>query len=251
MNKRIKGTQIDIEYKDTLDFFENHGKEGVRHRYNYVLFQDNNPEIAINRDAFEKTKIREQIEFTSGSRVLDIGCGIGRWGETLLSLGLNYTGVDYSKKLLEVAEENLRNFGESYQLIQSSFQELSTTLDAHYITNKFEYIFINGVLMYINDKDLRNCLKQLIPLMAEKCTIYIKESIAVEDRLTLNQFFSEDLKANYTAIYRNKDIYDVMIDDELIKKGNLKLRIQGDVFDTELKNRIETKDYYWILSTKE
>lgn len=42
-----------------------------------------------------------------------------------------------------------------------------------------------------------------------------------------------------------------MIDDELIKKGNLKLRMQGDAIDTELKNRIETKDYYWILSTKE
>ncbi len=251
MKKRIKGAQIDIEYTDTLDFFENHGKDGVKHRYNYVLFQDNNPEVAINRDAFEKKKICEQIALTSGSRVLDIGCGIGRWGETLLSLGLNYIGVDYSKRLLEVAEDNLKNFGESYQLIQSSFQELSAALEVHYIADKFEYIFINGVLMYINDKDLRNCLKQLIPLMAEKCTIYIKESIAVKERLTLNQFFSEDLSASYTAIYRDKDIYNVIIDDELVKKSNLKMRIQGDVFDTELKNRIETKDYYWILSTEE
>ena len=251
MNKRIKGEKIDIKYKDTLDFFENHGKEGLKHRYNYVLFQDNSLEIAINRDAFEKKKICEQIEFTPGSRVLDIGCGIGRWGETLLHLGLNYIGVDYSKRLLEMAEDNLKNFGRSYRLIQSSFQELSVALEAHYTADKFEYIFINGVLMYINDKDLRNCLKQLIPFMAEECTIYIKESIAVEERLTLNQFFSEDLKTSYTAIYRDKDSYNRIIEDELVKKSNLKVKIQGDVFDTKLKNRIETKDYYWILSAGE
>lgn len=250
MEKRIKGRQIDIAYSETHNFFENHGKDGVKHRYNYVLFQDNNPEIAISRDAAEKKKICQQIAFKTGSNVLDIGCGIGRWGEELLKRGLNYTGVDYSKRLLEVAQDNLKNYGQRFQLIQSSFQELSQALTRHQVTNKFEYIFINGVLMYINDNDLRKCIKQLIPIMADKCTIYMKESIAVEERLTLNQFYSEELNANYTAIYRSKEIYTTIIKEELIDRSKLEIKAEGDVFDLDLKNRVETKDYYWILNTK-
>lgn len=248
MENRIKRSQVKIQYKDTLDFFENHGKEGVKHRYNYVLFQDNTPEIAISRDAFEKKKIIEQVTFLPGGKVLDIGCGIGRWGEKLLTLGLDYVGVDYSKTLLDIAEDNLNNFGKNYKLIQSSFQELLKALLAHDMNDQFEYIFINGVLMYINDEDLSQCIQQLRSIMAPKCTIYIKESIAVNERLTLNQFYSSDLKAEYTAIYRNKEIYEEIINQELISKSNLAVQIHGDVFETDLKNRVETKDYYWILT---
>ena len=248
MESRIKGERIDIKYEETHMFFEQHGNEGVKHRYNYVLFQDNTPEVAINRDRMEKDKIKTKIDFKEGKRALDIGCGIGRWGEELLYLGLSYTGIDYSKNLLDIAQDNLKNYGKDYLLLNSSFQDALCTLTSNSVTTKFDYIFINGVLMYINDDELERCIKQLKDFMSEECTIYIKESIGIEERMTLNNFYSSDLNSNYSAIYRTKDVYRKIIDKVLIDEFNLKLIYEGDVFEESLKNRKETKDYYWIIT---
>ena len=51
MPGRVYGKKIDIDYGDTLDFFENRGDgKELGSKYNYVLFQDDTPEIAVERD---------------------------------------------------------------------------------------------------------------------------------------------------------------------------------------------------------
>lgn len=85
MPGRVYGKKVDIDYGDTLDFFENRGDgKELGSKYNYVLFQDDTPEIAVERDRQEKEKICSVLDWGSGGTVLDIGCGIGRWGEAVL-----------------------------------------------------------------------------------------------------------------------------------------------------------------------
>ena len=58
MPGRVYGKKVDIDYGDTLDFFENRGDgKELGSKYNYVLFQDDTPEIAVERDRQEKEKI--------------------------------------------------------------------------------------------------------------------------------------------------------------------------------------------------
>lgn len=55
MSDRIYGDKIKIDYDKTLDFFENRGNnKELNTKYNYVLFQDDSPSIAIARDNEEK-----------------------------------------------------------------------------------------------------------------------------------------------------------------------------------------------------
>lgn len=104
MKNRIAGEKVEIDYKNTLHFFNNRGVDKeLKHKYNYVLFQDDNPELAVLRDRQEKEKIVKALQWKEKEEILDIGCGIGRWGEEIGKMGLRYIGVDYSDNLLRIA----------------------------------------------------------------------------------------------------------------------------------------------------
>ncbi len=248
-DKRIKGENIEIDYSDTLSFFDSRGNNTpLKHKYNYVLFQDEQPELAIERDCSEKRKINSVLTYQAGECVLDIGCGVGRWGEDILERGVNYVGIDYSERLLEIAKENLNNYKHNCTLLHSSVQNMMEKLSQADLLKRYDKIFINGVLMYLNDNDLIECMNNLCELISlHNGTIYIKESVASEERLTLNRFYSKDLKHDYTAIYRTVSEYDVIIKKYLKDRCGFSYLSRGELFENELKNRKETLDYYYIL----
>ena len=50
-------------------------------------------------------------------------------------------------------------------------------------------------------------MEQLLKKMDEHARIYFTEIIALAERLTLNEFYSEALKADYDVIYRTEAEY--------------------------------------------
>ena len=247
MPGRVYGKKIDIDYGDTLDFFENRGDgKELGSKYNYVLFQDDTPEIAVERDRQEKEKICSVLDWGSGGTVLDIGCGIGRWGEAVLEKGWKYTGIDYSRKLLGVAEENLKGYGSMKTLLHGSFQEFKETLLKEGVEGKFQKVFINGVMMYINDADLEKGLGDVLGICSSRCQVYLKESMASSGRLTLDSFHSDSLSQDYTAIYRDITEYKELGGRYFVQDG-FEIKEEGALFEEGLRNRKETLDYYFIL----
>ena len=247
MPGRVYGKKIDIDYGSTLDFFENRGDgKEFGSKYNYVLFQDDTPEIAVERDRQEKEKICSVLDWGSGGTVLDIGCGIGRWGEAVLEKGWKYTGIDYSRKLLGVAEENLKGYGSMKTLLHGSFQEFKETLLKEGVEGKFQKVFINGVMMYINDADLEKGLGDVLGICSSRCQVYLKESMASDGRLTLDRFYSDSLSQDYTAIYRSTREYKGLVGRYFLDNGFV-VKEEGELFEEGLRNRKETLDYYFIL----
>lgn len=58
MAKRIIGDKVAIDYAGVQRFFdERSANDGLKSKYNYVLFQDDNPKLAIERDNAEKEKV--------------------------------------------------------------------------------------------------------------------------------------------------------------------------------------------------
>ncbi|MGH8259775.1 MAG: SAM-dependent methyltransferase, partial [Steroidobacteraceae bacterium] len=47
----------------------------------------------------------------AGTRVLDVGCGVGRWSRLLASRGAHVTGVDLSPTMIDEAERRARASG--------------------------------------------------------------------------------------------------------------------------------------------
>lgn len=246
MNRRISNQKVDLNYNAVQKFFEDRGeKNTLKHKYNYVLFQDDNPELAVKRDEIEKKKISVLLglENRKNLRILDIGCGIGRWGEDLLVSGHYYVGIDGSRQMIEHAKENLKEY-ENKKLLVGMFQNFLDVLKDSNETEPFDMIFVNGVFMYLNDKDYRQALSDILCISKPYSFIYVKESAGIEERLTLDQIYSDGLGQNYSAVYRSVKEYQQSLSEawsdiyELVSEGLL--------FDSDLMNRKDTADYYFI-----
>jgi 2-polyprenyl-3-methyl-5-hydroxy-6-metoxy-1,4-benzoquinol methylase len=51
------------------------------------------------------------LQVSAGTRVLDIGCGVGRWSRLLASRGARVTGIDLSPTMIETARHGARRTG--------------------------------------------------------------------------------------------------------------------------------------------
>ena len=248
---RIPDKKIKVDEEQIHLFFENRVKKPLFHRYNLVNYQDDNPELAIQRDRIEKDKILPFLKVNQSSKILDIGCGVGRWGDELtpcLENGI-YVGVDYSDSLIKVAQKAAEqdNTIDKRVYCVGSFQKINEILENKKIKFKYDIIIINGVLMYINDFDLDKCIKNVTELSNNHSRIYIKESVGIEARLTLNKVYSKELTSDYSAIYRSVKEYEMLFAKYFQQFQKIS---SGETFiETELHNRKETTSYFWIYET--
>ena len=60
-----------------------------------------------------------------GARVLDIGCGVGKYGTYLAELGCDVTLTDISGEMLRHAEENMARFRTPWAVVQCDFNEVT------------------------------------------------------------------------------------------------------------------------------
>ena len=244
MKGRVVRDHVALNYGDIKKFFDERGEnDALKSKYNYVLFQDQEPELAIRRDAQEKEKIGALLSLSRPLRVLDIGCGIGRWGEYLLERGAYYVGIDGSEKMIERAEENLKQY-DSKRLTPGFFQDLLSLLAELGEQEPFDLILVNGVFMYLNDEDFEKALQDMQRVAGQNCELYIKESMGIKERLTLYKFFSEGLNQHYSAIYRSIEEYRKSF--ERAFAAACVLVEEGILFDDDLRNHTETTDYYFV-----
>lgn len=195
---RLYGDKKDINKENVKEFFDKRASKKVDSLMTITSFQDKDN---LNKRQIEESKILlDNIDFEN-KKILEIGCGLGRWAAFFHDKCESYLGIDYSKNLIELAKSNY-NYDNCY------FQEMSALdINIDELINKppFDIIFIAGVIMYLNDEDIPILIKEINNLTPKNKTIYIRESISVmNERLTLKDFYSEDLKVDYNAIYRTE-----------------------------------------------
>lgn len=205
---RIYGEQKEINEKNTQEFYNMRAKqiEKMECPYTAVLLGDQNPEHAARWNVFEQENILPKLDITKESNVLDIGCGMGRWAEQVIPLCNYYCGVDFSAEMIKVAKERVSKEEEHFEFLNYSFQELVEQKKEEF-KGKFNRLIIAGVCMYINDAELFECLEKLLIFFKESSIFYLTETVGVEKRLTLKEFYSDTLKCDYDAIYRTPEEY--------------------------------------------
>ena len=205
---RVYGKKININTSNTKAFYNERAKKlmDMECPYTAVLLGDQDSKNARDWNIFEKEYILPQLDINEHSRVLDIGCGIGRWAESIIPICGYYCGTDFSIQMIEAAKERNYNADKNYDFFTSSFQEF-VEHDNSSINQKFDKVIIGGVCMYINDRDVNECFLNMLNHLQNKCTIYLTETVAIKNRLTLDECPSEALKTNYDVIYRTPEEY--------------------------------------------
>ena len=198
---RLYGENKDIDPDEVKNFFADRANRELESDLSIVLFQDK--ENSEQRHIEEKKLLLEHID-VSGKKILEVGCGIGRWVEALHDKCESFLGIDYTEDLIDIANE-------TYDYDNCKFQLMSATdikADELLIEPPFDIVIFSGFLMYINDDDLEIIMEEVNSVCTENKIIFAMEPIScMETRLTLKDFYSDGLEADYNAIYRTENEY--------------------------------------------
>lgn len=232
---RYTGTTHAISYEATLDFFEARGRQASAEALETAtMYQDR--ELARRRDRCEQTTVTPLLAVQPTDRLLDIGCGVGRWAAALEGDFGDYLGIDFSAELLRLAEARGLQ-GAQFQRLAA--QEISAATLRH--AGPFEVFICSGILIYLNDGDVTKLASQLAALAAPGARVYLREPMAVVGgRLTLDCFPSEELKSTYSAIYRTPEQVHELFGAPLRAAG-FRCVTEQSLYPPELCNRKETE----------
>lgn len=243
---RIKEKIVDINYEETRKFFSSRAKKYKNENpYSVTMYQDNNALLVEQRNKAEQEKILPLLDINENSKIIDIGCGIGRWTEAIKQNINLYFGIDFSADLIKIARERNCRQNVTFDVVSATdilkYEGLNKIIP-------FNIIIISGVLLYLNDEDVRKVISSLEHISTKDTIIYIREPIGIENRLTLKEVFSEELNDYYNAIYRTEEEY-IEIFNQCLKPSEFEVINKGFLFDeiSNLNNRKETSQFYFIL----
>ena len=235
MQTRVYTDKIEIDNNSTKEFWENRANN-INNLQTVLLGSDKTGIEQNTRNEHEKLIVESIVKQIKNPKILDIGCGIGRWAENLINQFDSYTGVDFSEGFINFASKKFANYS-NIKFYNNSI----LNLDKEILNSKFNFIICTGVLMYVNDSNIFDIFKAFRRVTPEY--VYIQESISLMDaRLTLNQFESKDLQTNYNAIYRTKQEY-----EEYFKTNGFDIIKTDLLLDNKSGAREETNAQYWIL----
>lgn len=238
---RYTGTEHDISYEATLAFFEARGRTAEASApQTATMYQDKS--LAERRDACERETVLPRLALRGDERVLDIGCGYGRWAEILSGRVGEYVGVDFSGELLKLAEARAWP--------RSRFKRLAAQDIAPSVFPgmSFDLFICSGILIYLNDADVTRLATGISSMAAPGARVYLREPMAVVGgRLTLDRFPSAELKTEYSAVYRTPEQCHALFGGPL-KQAGFTCFVESPLYPPELCNRRETEQQIQLWS---
>ena len=178
---------------------------------------------------------KEKTMSLQGLKILDIGCGGGLISEPLSRLGAKVTGIDASRKNIEVAKIHAKKSNLKINYINTSPEKRK-------ISEKFDVVLNLEVVEHVDNLDL--FLKSASDLLKENGIMFVA---------TINRTFESYLKAIVGAAYVlrwlpigthdwQKFLKPDEIDDKLTKFKLNKLYLDGLKFNILSNNWSLSKD---------
>lgn len=130
--------------------------------------------------------------------VLELGCGAGRWAQSLIPMVQNYVGVDLSATQIDVARQ-VCDCGGSHPDVLVRFIEADISTFEPLENDRFSLIYTSGVIQYLTDTEVKRLIKKMMKYLA-KDGFWIDRSTVVTERERLVRDTPE-----YFSIYRTPD----------------------------------------------
>jgi len=161
--------------------------------------------------------IEKHVPKNSRKRALDIGCGNGKFTEIMADYFDYVDAIDLSQEIITKNREENKKDNCSYHC--ESLEAFAKRVDIHY-----DFIYVGGVLMYIDELKIEESYKALDKLLNREAILVIRESVMSRKRV-------DNISESYIAYYREANYYQKFLDSKLLeKKENLAYRT------SELKN---------------
>lgn len=240
---RNYGDKVDIDPEAVKTFYDQ--RFNPARPLGSVMLSDDESMLR-KRDENEKSRVMSMFRLEAAkTRLLDLGCGNGRWHEALGDRVWAYEGVDFSAPNILYARAHREGPRVNFEIGSS---DQIGQLPLKYAP--YHFILSCGLFVYLNDDQVEATFKALLPLLQSEAQIYIRTSVSVINRrLTLKDFPSEALKADYHGIYRTPADYEAYFQDILLPAG-FEISSTNLLLDEEIGAKKETNQQYWLLERK-
>lgn len=239
---------LQIDKKAVAEFFDRRAEKiasvGPLHA---VIYQDKNAELAKSRDIAEKAKLLPLLRLDGTQRVLDIGCGTGRWANELVPASAWYHGIDACEGLVDYARQCfpvVRNC----RFTVAAADDFSLESLGEY--QSFDRVLCAGVLIYLNDTEVHQALRCIAAALSPGGLLMFREPLGVARRLTISEHYSEEMEQDYSAVYRTREELEALICKEMPGPA-FHLVSSGYVYDDPgLNNRSDTRQQWFLVERK-
>lgn len=123
-------------------------------------------------DLCQRLALRPWLKVRPGMRVLDVGCGVGRWSRLLAARGASVTGIDHSATMIAEARRRARA-----QPLRGRVRFLVQDLAALQAADKYDLVLSVTVLQHIIEAEpLRAALQRMVTHLDDEGVLVLLEA---------------------------------------------------------------------------
>lgn len=130
----------------------------------------------LYRQEAEWLHFRRIVPLHKYMRVLELGCGAGRWALRIAPLVSKVVGVDFSEEMIKLARERQRGLG-----LQNMEFCASLVQDAHWET-PFDVVYLSGLTQNLTEPQLRQTLSHIQTMLAPRGILIERTSVSLGAR---------------------------------------------------------------------
>jgi len=145
---------------------------------------DKKQKLMFSRDSATREEIAllKYIILNKGSKVLDLGCGNGRWAFLLKDNIKKYVGVDFSSNFIEKARKKIK---------ESHVEFICTPAEEYMSEEKFDLILVIGLLTYLNDEQIIKLSDNIRKMMTKGGRLIVRNVTLGEGNIK-RKFFNRE-----------------------------------------------------------
>src|SRR5690554_5930323 len=134
--------------EDIKAFWEARGDKYKEVPFESLSNFEEDKQILTERIAAEQGLVFSKLSLNKDHNLLDLGAGVGQWAFRFAPLVKNIVAVEFSASQVEIAkQEQTERKITNIDFIHASAEDFIST-------KKFDIIFISGLVLYLNEKQL-------------------------------------------------------------------------------------------------
>lgn len=236
------------------DFWNRTAKKfGDKNGYRPVLIPSSKGLLNWYTDYLQRTALSDVIKRLLGKRVLDVGCGVGRWSARLAAAGAQVVGIDLSREMAKAAKKRIA----TRKLSNVNFVVASAS-KLPFVSQAFDASFSVTVLQHIVDEaTFRSAVLELIQTTKSDGQIDLLEFVNDKGRNPTLHFpaVTHDYKKAITdnggfglAEVQGVDLSLFLKPFNSIMKKHGKYRNLLEARETSLRYRLSADSFYFLAS---
>lgn len=120
---RVYGEKVSIQTEFVRDFYDKRASSVAEKGWTAVTLGDEDLSKTEKRNYYDQNILFPKLGIDQNSRVLDLGCGMGRWAKIVLPHCGAYCGVDFSSEMVKAAKRVCSEYTEKTTFFNISVPE--------------------------------------------------------------------------------------------------------------------------------